>query len=63
MVNAHARRLIRSNENKISDGGRGRVARSGSVEVISKVERTAVRRSLHRNVRRFVTSMHNRAQI
>src|SRR5437773_5129539 len=30
---------------------RSRVARSGSVEVISKVERTAVRRSLHRMVR------------
>src|SRR5207249_7751586 len=33
---------------------RARVARSGSVEVISKVERTAVRRSLHRLVRRSV---------
>src|SRR3989440_10510758 len=30
---------------------RARVARSESVEVISKVERTAVRRSLHRMVR------------
>jgi hypothetical protein len=28
-----------------------RVARGGSVEIISKVERTAVRRSLHRLVR------------
>ena len=31
-----------------------RVARSEKVEVISKVERTAVRRSLHRMVRCFV---------
>ncbi len=36
----------------MSDSGRGTgVARSECVEVISKVERTAVRRSLHRMVR------------
>ena len=33
---------------------RARVARSESAEVISKVERTAVRRSLHRLVRSLV---------
>jgi hypothetical protein len=36
------------NENKMSDGGRERA--SFGVEVISKVERTLVRRSLHRMV-------------
>src|SRR5206468_7947592 len=35
---------------------RARVARGGSVEIISKVERTAVRRSLHRLVRWFTAS-------
>ena len=41
-----------SNENKMSDEGhRGRVARGENVEVISKAERAAVRRSLHRMVR------------
>jgi hypothetical protein len=35
------------NETKMSDGGRNRApARSGSMEIISKVDRTAVRRSL-----------------
>jgi hypothetical protein len=41
--------FITSNENKMSDGGRERA--SLGVEVISKVERAAVRRSLHRMVR------------
>ncbi len=45
---------VSPNENKMSDGGRARASLGGgSVEVISKVERTAVRRSLHRMVRRF----------
>ena len=35
----------------IGQGESARVARTGSLEVISKVERTAVRRSLHRMVR------------
>jgi hypothetical protein len=43
------------NETKMSDGGRARASSEVEVwEVISKVERTAVRRSLHRMVRRFV---------
>src|SRR5438552_5022621 len=43
---------IRSNETQDERRRtRARVARSESVEVISKVERTAVRRSLHRMVR------------
>jgi hypothetical protein len=33
-----------------------RVARHGSAEVISKAERTAVRRSLHRMVRHLLAS-------
>ena len=48
MANAHG-----SNENKMSDGGRARA--SLGVEVwksFQKLERTAVRRSLHRLVRR-----------
>jgi hypothetical protein len=36
---------------------RARVDRSGSVEIISKVERTAVRRSLHRLVRCFASQL------
>ena len=35
----------------MSDGGKARLARSESVEVTLKVERTAVRRLLHRVVR------------
>jgi hypothetical protein len=47
---------MRPNENKMSDGGReARVDRSGSMDVISKAERTAVRRSLHRLVRSYLS--------
>jgi hypothetical protein len=44
--------LITSNENKMSDGGRHRASLGMEVWKSSqKVERTAVRRSLHRGVR------------
>jgi len=45
-----------SNETKMSDGGRGRASIGVEVRKSSqKVERTAVRRSLHRTVRRRMT--------
>ena len=48
-------RSEQSNENKMSyRRTRTRVDRSGNVEIISRVERTAVRRSLHRLVRPFM---------
>jgi hypothetical protein len=47
--------LHRSNENKMSDGGRGRPSLGVEVWKSSqKWERTAVRRSLHRMVRPWV---------
>src|SRR6476661_3298450 len=47
-------RRIRSNENKMTDGGRDRDSIGVYVwKSYQKSERTAVRRSLHRMVRRF----------
>src|SRR5947207_15459383 len=48
------------NENKMSDGGRGRAWLV--VEVISNAERTAIRRALHRMVRPFRAIKPKRAQ-
>ncbi len=52
--NTTGRCRIAPNENKMSDGGRGRAwVGMGLWKSSQKVERTAVRRSLHRLVRRF----------